>query len=360
MIIILLEKNLFLFKTNHTNRTNYHNSKKTQHQKTFTLPNQIMPPSKVDGICNDFKRAIFNPPHHPPDRKILRSRIRAHISRIQYILWNIIFVILLYLIPDSTLNHNETHRSFFHFFQCLSIFFYFLTSLSDPGYVALLDTNSDPNDDILSDPFDQTEIITIDLNEETPSNFCASCRFIRPLRSKHCYDCGKCIIKYDHHCPMIGNCIGGKNHKYFILFIITQSIVINWSFYISWYTFLNSLLSFQFSLYLWMIRFLAVIVVSVPFMMVIGLSGYHCYLSASNQTSNEIAMKWVAKQKETGTVCESEVNTSGNVGWGLFDRGVVENMKGFWFGELDKEWVMANGCILRDGDCEQHEFDESD
>eukprot|EP00295_Goniomonas_pacifica_P018965 CAMPEP_0175852522 /NCGR_PEP_ID=MMETSP0107_2-20121207/26251_1 /TAXON_ID=195067 ORGANISM="Goniomonas pacifica, Strain CCMP1869" /NCGR_SAMPLE_ID=MMETSP0107_2 /ASSEMBLY_ACC=CAM_ASM_000203 /LENGTH=311 /DNA_ID=CAMNT_0017168049 /DNA_START=11 /DNA_END=947 /DNA_ORIENTATION=- len=49
--------------------------------------------------------------------------------------------------------------------------------------------------------------------------FCERCHCFKPERCHHCSICDRCILKMDHHCPWVNNCIGWRNHKYFLLFL---------------------------------------------------------------------------------------------------------------------------------------------
>mmetsp|Transcript_14021 Transcript_14021/g.31767 ORF Transcript_14021/g.31767 Transcript_14021/m.31767 type:complete len:298 (+) Transcript_14021:150-1043(+) len=53
---------------------------------------------------------------------------------------------------------------------------------------------------------------------------CKWCLKYKPDRCHHCRICCLCILKMDHHCPMVYNCIGFCNHKYFFLLLVYATI----------------------------------------------------------------------------------------------------------------------------------------
>lgn len=49
--------------------------------------------------------------------------------------------------------------------------------------------------------------------------YCRKCEAWKPERAHHCSVCNQCVLRMDHHCVWIANCVGVYNTKAFLLFM---------------------------------------------------------------------------------------------------------------------------------------------
>ncbi len=54
---------------------------------------------------------------------------------------------------------------------------------------------------------------------EIPRTMCTHCQLPRPLRAHHCSVCERCVLRMDHHCPWLNNCVGLRTHRHFYFFL---------------------------------------------------------------------------------------------------------------------------------------------
>ncbi|CAG9334442.1 unnamed protein product [Blepharisma stoltei] len=121
-----------------------------------------------------------------------------------YILYIFIFVSRYGLVFYFMLPHYPVHVIIIScIIFIMSFLSFFLVSCMNPGYLY-----QKPDQDLLT------------LYEKIhPEFLCPKCIVKRTRTTKHCQHCGRCVDRYDHHCPWIRNCVGRKNYRVFIWFI---------------------------------------------------------------------------------------------------------------------------------------------
>ncbi|XP_055536400.1 palmitoyltransferase ZDHHC15 isoform X2 [Wyeomyia smithii] len=205
------------------------------------------------------------------------------------------FVVELSFFTVTSLLQRILFLLFYHLILIMFLWSYYQTVFTDIGRVPprfrvprseldrLLRASSEEEQKHILEAFArELPIVTRTLNASV--RFCEKCRLIKPDRAHHCSVCGVCVLKLDHHCPWVNNCINFTNYKFFILFL---GYALVYCLYIAFTT----------AMYMELIwsgkidgRFhiLFLFFVSLMFAIsLVSLFGYHCYLVLLNRTTLE-------------------------------------------------------------------------
>lgn len=155
------------------------------------------------------------------------------------------------------------------------------STTNDMGY-GLLPTQTTP----------QATSFTVKSNGEF--RFCKKCQARKPDRAHHCSTCRRCVLKMDHHCPWLATCIGLRNHKAFLLFLIYTTLFCFYAFAVSGCWVWNEVLddNTQYLETFMPVNFIMLSVVSGIIGLVVGaFTGWHVHLAGKGQTTIECLEK---------------------------------------------------------------------
>lgn len=175
---------------------------------------------------------------------------------------------------------------------------------------------------------------TKQLNER---NYCTTCLICRPMRSKHCSTCDKCVLRFDHHCPWMWNCIGANNIRCFSSFLILQTFGNIFYLFFSQEILLKlskshyECLGFDFCNF-WLSDSSFCVLLFFVFVFLIFclcISAQQIYMITQNLTVNENA-NWFKYDHTSYGEAEDYRSTRNRNYRNLLDEGVYRNCKSFW------------------------------
>ncbi|TSK14476.1 UDP-N-acetylhexosamine pyrophosphorylase-like protein 1 [Bagarius yarrelli] len=214
-------------------------------------------------------------------------------------------ITLILFVHDTDLRREEeagrlTLPVLFVLLVLLSVLLYFAVSLMDPGFVLADD-----------------------------------CDLQQPMRSKHCQTCQHCVRRYDHHCPWIENCVGERNHRWFVLYLAVQFVVLLWGLHMAWSGFSDA------GTWLVWLKSNSVLlvtcgVVALLALIVVLLLGSHLYLVSLNTTTWEFMSRHRISYLKHCGIDENP-----------FDRGTLRNLWSFfcvWSTVAWEQVYFRQGC----------------
>mmetsp|Transcript_99585 Transcript_99585/g.260138 ORF Transcript_99585/g.260138 Transcript_99585/m.260138 type:complete len:365 (-) Transcript_99585:122-1216(-) len=139
--------------------------------------------------------------------------------------------------PAGKVDESTRTRGIVEFvvFLCLTtmlVICYVRCILTHPGEIPENDPQWDTHASDKHFPSDWAPMALQEMKKTGERRHCKWCGKYKPDRCHHCRVCKSCILKMDHHCPWIYNCVGFANYKYFFLLLhysVLDTHLITWS-----------------------------------------------------------------------------------------------------------------------------------
>ncbi|XP_077238977.1 putative protein S-acyltransferase 16 [Tasmannia lanceolata] len=143
-------------------------------------------------------------------RNFFSLPILVGFSVILFLYYTTVFIVI-----DEWLGLNTSpgfmNGVFFTLLALMSVFNYTIAIVRDPGHVP---ASFMPDVEDTENPIHEIKRKGGDLR------YCQKCSHYKPPRAHHCRVCRRCVLRMDHHCVWINNCVGHANYKVFFVFVL--------------------------------------------------------------------------------------------------------------------------------------------
>ncbi|KAB2094881.1 hypothetical protein ES319_A02G189900v1 [Gossypium barbadense] len=280
----------------------------------------------VMGICRSFRDRAFARFFHCFPCLSDPARRSSWGLKVTFVMLHLIFVGILFVFDGDLIEKTKKEPWYTALYLLLllaTLVQYFITSSSSPGYVvdvmrAVNETNviyqkssmaskqpaSSQNGSLNvviegsqsgrnfqgSNPSSWTKLV-MDMyppGTSIRSCTCSYCNVEQPPRAKHCHDCDKCVLQFDHHCVWLGSCVGQYNHCKFWWYICEETALCLWT-GILYIMYLKANISRPWWKDAIMILLLIALSISIIFLLLLLL--FHIYLVLTNQTTYELVRR---------------------------------------------------------------------
>ncbi|ERM94827.1 hypothetical protein AMTR_s00009p00051780 [Amborella trichopoda] len=222
-------------------------------------------------------------------RRFLSLPVFVVLLLIVFVYYSTVFVFIEEWLSLKS-SHGLLNSLIFTFFAAMILSSYATAILRDPGRVPYgLVPDIEGSNDNINGP------------KETGAHkrYCEKCCHHKPPRAHHCRVCRRCVLRMDHHCIWINNCVGHGNYRPFLVSVLYSGIASTYSMVIFLCNTLQKYDQFSTLAYNVFYVFCGAIIVSLC-LVLDSLLGWQIYLLCRNMTTIEyragVRAKWLAKK----------------------------------------------------------------
>lgn len=202
-------------------------------------------------------------------------------------LTSIPFAVLQYLLAVYIFHHDsKSHlQCFIPFILCFQ--FLIKCTFTDPGTLPKNRRINYPEIPFNNKPLYQN-IMIVNGHSWSSVNYCTTCQLFRPPLCSHCSECNRCVERFDHHCYLIGTCIGKRNYRAYYMFLLTHTYY-NYQAFMAIFAICYDMILYEdkicWSIFCLMILLMMISLLFGGFTLVLLI--YHSYLISRWQTTKE-------------------------------------------------------------------------